>query len=107
MLYPEGECFPKKPAYVYLYNSNLMYPVRPMEVNAQTVRETFFFNQLLKDNKVNEGGRNARFLVNSCYPFRVEEGMKARSNAELFYAVDKAEVGAGNMIPLWLFGFLY
>lgn len=33
--------------------------------------------------------------------------MKARSNAELFYAVDKAEVGAGNMIPLWLFGFLY
>ena len=107
MLYPEGECFPKKPANVYLYNSNLMYPVRPMEVNVQTVRETFFFNQLLKDNKVNEGGRNARFLVNGRYPFRVEEGMRARNNAELFYAVDKAEVGVGNMIPLWLFGFLY
>ena len=107
MLYPEGECFPKKPANVYLYNSNLMYPVRPMEVNVQTVRETFFFNQLLKDNKVNEGGRNARFLVNGRYLFRVEESIKARNNAELFYAVDKAEVGVGNMIPLWLFGFLY
>ena len=78
-----------------------------MEVNVQTVRETFFFNQLLKDNKVNEGGRNARFLVNGRYLFRVEESIKARNNAELFYAVDKAEVGVGNMIPLWLFGFLY
>ena len=107
MLYPEGERFPKKPAYVYPYNSNLMYPVRPAEVNVQTVRETFFFNQLLKDNKVNEGGRNARFLVNGRYPFRVEEGLPARNNAELFYAVDKVEAGAGNVIPLWLFGFLY
>ena len=107
MLYPEGECFPKKPAYVYPYNSNLMYPVRPTEVNPQTVRESFFFNQLLKDNRVNEGGRSVRFLVNGRYPFRVEEELKMRNNAELFYAVDKIEEGAGNMIPLWLFGFLY
>lgn len=107
MLYPEGESFPKKPAAVYMYNSNLMFPVRPMEVNPQTVREAFFINQLVKDNVVNEGRRGANFLVNGRYPFRIDEGLKGRRNAELHYAVDQVEVGAENQIPLWLFGFLY
>lgn len=107
MLYREGESFPKKPARVYMYNSNLMYPIRPMAVNPQAVRESFFYNQLLKDNKVNEGTRNAAFKVNHAYDFRVEENMRVRNNPDLYYAVDKTEVGVDNLIPLWLFGFLY
>ena len=107
MLYPEGESFPKKPSKVYMYNSNLMYPIRPMEVNAGAVRETFFYNQLLKDNRLNEGVKNAHFLVNGTYNFRIEENMKMKNNPDFYYAVDKTEVGAYNMIPLWLFGFLY
>ncbi len=107
MLYREGESFPKKPAKVYMYNSNLMYPIRPMAVNPQAVRESFFYNQLLKDNKINEGTRNAVFKVNRAYDFRVEENMRVRNNPDLYYAIDKVEVGTDNMIPLWLFGFLY
>lgn len=107
MLYPVGESFPKKPSRVYMYNSNLMYPIRPMEVSPQAVRETFFYNQLVKGNRVNEGSRNAHFLVNETYNFRVEESRKVKNNPDLYYAVDKTEVGEGNMIPLWLFGFLY
>ena len=107
MLYREGESFPKKPAKVYMYNSNLMYPIRPMAVNPQAVRESFFYNQLLKDNKINEGTRNAVFKVNRAYDFRVEENMRVRNNPDLYYAIDKVEIGADNMIPLWLFGFLY
>ena len=107
MLYPVGESFPKKPSKVYMYNSNLMYPIRPMEVNMQSVRESFFYNQLLKDNRLNEGGKNAHFLVNGMYNFRIEESMKVKNNPDLYYAIDKVEVGEGNMIPLWLFGFLY
>ena len=107
MLYPVGESFPKKPSKVYMYNSNLMYPVRPMEVNVQSVRESFFYNQLLKDNKLNEGIKNAHFLVNGKYNFKIEENMKMKNNPDLYYAVDKVEVGSENMIPLWLFGFLY
>ena len=107
MLYREGESFPKKPAKVYMYNSNLMYPIRPMAVNPQAVRESFFYNQLLKDNKINEGTRNAVFKVNRAYDFRVEENMRVRNNPDLYYAIDKVEVGADNLIPLWLFGFLY
>ena len=107
MLYPVGESFPKKPSKVYMYNSNLMYPIRPMEVNAGAVRESFFYNQLLKDNKLNEGIKNAHFLVNTMYNFRIEENMKVKNNPDMYYAVDKTEIGEGNMIPLWLFGFLY
>ena len=107
MLYREGESFPKKPAKVYMYNSNLMYPIRPMAVNPRAVRESFFYNQLLKDNKINEGTRNAVFKVNRAYDFRVEENMRVRNNPDLYYAIDKVEVGTDNMIPLWLFGFLY
>ena len=107
MLYPVGESFPKKPSTVYMYNSNLMYPIRPMEVNAGAVRESFFYNQLLKDNKLNEGIKNAHFLVNTMYNFRIEESMKVKNNPDMYYAVDKTEIGEGNMIPLWLFGFLY
>ena len=33
--------------------------------------------------------------------------MKVKNNPGLYYAVDKVEVGEENMIPLWLFGFLY
>lgn len=107
MLYPEGESFPKKPAKIYMYNSNLMYPIRPMEVNVQAVRESFFYNQLLKDNRVSAGGKGAHFLVNGTYDFRIEESMKIKDNPDLYYAVDQTEVGAENRIPLWLFGFLY
>lgn len=108
MLYPAGEAFPKKPAKVYMYNSNLMYPIRPMQVNEDTVRETFFYNQLQKDSSLNQGQKNAHFLVDGRYDFRVEETVPARANPELYYAVEKASAGERqNIIPLWLFGFLY
>lgn len=107
MLYPEGEMFPKKPSKVYMYNSNLMYPIRPIAVSVQAVRESFFYNQLLKDNKLNEGLKNAQFLVNKEYNFKVEESAKIKRNPDMYYAVEKVEIGDGNMIPLWMFGFLY
>ncbi|MCE5227071.1 MAG: AAA family ATPase [Porphyromonadaceae bacterium] len=107
MMYRVGEEFPKKPARIYMYNSNLMYPIRPMVVNQQAVRETFFFNQMQKDNRLNEGVKNAHFLVNLKHNFRIEESLKGKNNPDMFYAVEKAEVGGENLIPLWLFGFLY
>ncbi|MCC8154409.1 MAG: AAA family ATPase [Tannerellaceae bacterium] len=107
MLYTEGETFPKKPAKVYMHNTNLMYPIRPETVNAQSVRETFFYNMLHKDHKLNVGMKNAHFMVNNKYNFKIEESLRIRNNPEILYAVDKAEMGEGNLIPLWLFGFLY
>lgn len=107
MLYPVGEEFPKKPAKVYMYNSNLMYPIRPATVNPQSIRESFFYNQLLKDNKLNSTDANAHFLVNKEHTFKIEESLKGKINPDWWYAVDKTEIGSDNIIPLWLFGFLY
>lgn len=108
ILYPKGESFPKEPSKVYLYNSNLMYPICPVEeVNKEVARESFFFNQLQKGNEVNAGIKNAHFLVNQTYHFRIEDNMRFKNSSDMFYAVDQTKVGEGNMIPLWLFGFLY
>ncbi len=107
LLYPSGEEYPKKPSKLYMYNSNLMYAISPMETDSQSVRETFFYNQVLKDNAVNEGIKNSHFMVNEEYPFRIEGNMKFKNNPDFCYAVDQIEKGEENCIPLWLFGFLY
>ena len=107
MLYPAGESFPKKPSKVYMYNSNLMYPIRPMQVNPDTVRESFFYNQLQKDSTLSQGAKNTQFVVDNKYQFRIEETMRSRNNPDIYYAVDKITCGEDNVIPLWLFGFLY
>ncbi|MDR0750393.1 MAG: AAA family ATPase [Tannerellaceae bacterium] len=107
MLYDEGETFPKKPAKVYMHNTNLMFPIRPSDVNLQAVRETFFYNLLHKGHKLNTGVKNAHFMVDGTHNFRIEESFRVRANPDMYYAVEKAEAGEENLIPLWLFGFLY
>jgi predicted AAA+ superfamily ATPase len=107
MLYPLKEEYPKKPSKVYLYNSNLMYAINQLPVNELAVYETFFFNQLQKDNLVNASDRSATFLVNGTHSFQIENSTKFKNNPEWYYAVDKMEIGEENRIPLWLFGFLY
>lgn len=108
LVYPQNEMFPKKPSKIYLYNSNLMFPICPVEeVNMDVARETFFFNQLQKDNQVNAGTKSAQFLVNDTYNFRIGGSAKVKANQSIYYAVDNIQEGKGNIIPLWLFGFLY
>ena len=108
MLYRDGEEFPKKPAMVYMHNTNIIYSNRSVEVNDQAVRETFFYNILHKDNRLNEGIRNTHFLVNRRYNFKIEgEILRGRNNPDYYYAMDNNEIGKENKIPLWLFGFLY
>lgn len=107
MLYRQGETFPKKPAKVYMHNTNVMFPIRPSEVDAQALRETFFYNLLHKDHKLNIGYRNAQFLIDGKYNFRIEETARGKSNPDMYYAIDKMEIGEKNRMPLWLFGFLY
>lgn len=108
MLYPVGEDFPKKPALVYLHNTNLIYPLQLNQTDDLIVRETFFYNTLFKDYKLNVGGKNVHFLVNEKYNFRIEgANIKGKNNSDVIYALDGINIGSGNLIPLWLFGFLY
>ncbi|MDR0798152.1 MAG: AAA family ATPase [Dysgonamonadaceae bacterium] len=107
LLYHESEEFPKKPDKLYLHNPNLLYATRMVHVERQSLLETFFYNQVHKDYKVNQGAKNSQFLINSQYHFNVGARIKGRFNPDVYYAIDGIEIGEGNVIPLWLFGFLY
>ena len=108
MVYPKGEVFPKKPAKIMMHNTNLMYSIYPVKVEEQDVLETFFVNSLWKDHKVNKGEKGTSFIVDENLNFRIcNEGYKFKNNPKIYYAMHKSELGHGNQIPLWLFGFLY
>ena len=110
MIYPEGEQFPKKPSKVMLHNSNLLYAIYPIHVEKQTAMETFFVNSLWKDHKVNQNQREQDYIVDSALRFRIcdaNDQMKMKYQDDTIYARYNTEVGRGNLIPLWLFGFLY
>lgn len=113
MLYKEGEEYPKKPDLVYMHNTNLMFPLNSEPVEDQALRETFFYNQLHhSDSKLNKGPKVGMFIVTDNnrvkYKFKIE-GQKGRGKhkSDLLYAVGNIDKGEKNVIPLWLFGFLY
>ena len=108
IVYNIGEEFPKKPSKIMMHNSSLMYSIYPIKVEMKDVLETFFANTLWKDHKVNKGNKNISFIVDQNMAFKVcPEGMKIKNDPNIIYAMHKAEIGRGNQIPLWLFGFLY
>lgn len=108
MVYPKGEEFPKKPSKLMMHNTNLMYSIYPVKVEEQDVLDTFFMNTLYKDHKLYNGDKGTSFMVDNGLHFRIcAEGCKFKNNPNVYYALHKLELGHGNMIPLWLFGFLY
>lgn len=98
-----------KPDKIFLGNPNLMHALCPA-VNKGNERETLFFCQLHVNNDVKHPLKGD-FLVNDKYLFEV--GGRKKSFEQIadvsnsFLAVDDTEVGHGNRIPLWLFGFTY
>jgi predicted AAA+ superfamily ATPase len=110
MIYPVGEDFPKKPSKVMLHNSNLLYAIYPINVEKQDAMETFFVNSLWKDHTVNQGGKDAHYIVDGDKRFRIcdaKNDAKMRKNDDTYYARYNTEVGHDNQLPLWLLGFLY
>jgi len=96
----------KKPDLVYLHNTNLMYAIDPENVNAKILRQTFFYNQLGYKNQIKSSGR-ADFKVNDLHYFNVGGKHITPSEEGHYAAADMIEIGNRNVIPLWLFGFLY
>lgn len=107
MIYPQGEDFPKKPARLMLHNSNLMYAIYHNRMEESDILETFFQNVLWKDHQVNKGNKNTSFVVNGTHAFKVCAEEPRKKSPDVIYARHHIEIGRGNQIPLWLFGFLY
>jgi predicted AAA+ superfamily ATPase len=107
LLYEQGEEHSKKPAKVYMYNSNLICAINLMRTEDLAVYETFAYNQLQKDNTVNTGEKNVQFLVNGKYAFQIMTDPKPSTSPGLYHVAEKLETGEDQLIPLWLLGFLY
>jgi hypothetical protein len=85
-----------------------MYAFWPALVSEQAVRETFFYNSLIRDHKVNKGEKNAQFLIDGEHNFCiVNKDHKIKRKDGTYFAVDALDKGDEDKIPLWLFGFLY
>jgi len=110
IIYPVGQQFPKKPSKIMMHNSNLIYAIYPIRIEEQDIMETFFVNSLWKDHLVNQSGKDNYYVVDENKKFRICNACgnnKIRISPDTIYARYNTEVGKGNQIPLWLFGFLY
>ena len=95
---------------VFLGDPNLMSALVP---NPETgaVRETYFVNQLRAGGHRVVAPAQGDFVIDGKYLFEVGGKGKGFGQiadiADSFVVNDDVEVGRGNKIPLWLFGFLY
>lgn len=94
---------------VYLDNTNLIYALSEGTVDAGTVRETFFLNQMRVNNRVS-ASPTSDFCIGN---MTLEVGGKSKTSDQLtgadrgFVVKDDIEHGHGNVIPLWAFGLNY
>lgn len=107
MIYPTGEDFPKKPASIMMHNTNLLYTIYPNKLDEKNILETFFQNTMWKDHKLSKGGKGHSFVVDGERYFMITDKVEKKKNNDIIYAKHNTEIGKGNEIPLWLFGFLY
>lgn len=116
----KGDNIFSKPEKIYLANTNLNYAYCS-NIEIGTIRESFFANQLQNYFALHENrsflddqilsSKAGDFFIKNKYTFEI--GGKNKSYSQIkdiensFIAADDIEVGFGNKIPLWLFGFLY
>ena len=103
-----GDNIFSKPEKLYLGNTNLHYAYcNHTEIG--TVREVFFMSML--DSDILEVAKQGDFIVKDIYTVEIGGNNKSfkqiKDLKDSFVISDDIEIGSGNKIPLWLFGFLY
>jgi len=99
-----------KPEKLYLNNSNLMYALAKENTTIGNVRETFFLNQFKGLHEINRS-EMADFVIDKTFTFEIGGKNKTKKQIseveDAYVAKDGIEIGYGNIIPVWLFGFMY
>lgn len=101
----------EKPEKIYLNNPNLYHALAGGKAPERgAVRETFLLNMLHVGHQVTAPARGD-FLVNDAITLEVggknKGGNQVAGLDQAWLVLDDIEIGQGQRIPLWLFGFLY
>ena len=104
----KGNALLQKPDKIILSNANLFH-VLCSSVNIGSLRESFFVSMLY--NHHIRYAKKGDYIVNDKYTFEIGGRKKGftqiKSLPDSYVISDDIEIGSGNKIPLWLFGFLY
>ncbi|MSN96414.1 ATP-binding protein [Campylobacter sp. FMV-PI01] len=105
-----------KPDKIYLSNTNLAYALSSAP-NIGNLRESFFVSQIsaYADGKFKNNfimlNKSGDFIVDDKFIFEIGGAKKSFNQIKdipnSYIVADDIEIGSGNKIPLWLFGFLY
>ena len=97
------------PNKILLNNPNL-FAVLCAKADTGAIRESFLVSQLLKEHQVHYH-HQGDFLVDEKIVLEVggrsKDAKQIAGMQDAFLAIDDIESGQENVIPLWLFGFLY
>lgn len=111
LLYYNTERNPKsmaKPQKILLSNPSQLYALGYADKGK--VRESFLAAMMAEGHKI-AYPRNGDLLVDNRYLFEVVGTKKGftqiRDIPDSFVAADDIQIGFGNRVPLWIFGFLY
>jgi hypothetical protein len=95
-------------------NTNLLVSIKSdlvLRSRAGVIRETFFNHQLQSAGKQLRIPETGDFVAEEKYIFEIGgKGKKPGTVQQLknaYIVKDDIEVGHKNIVPLWLFGFLY
>jgi predicted AAA+ superfamily ATPase len=95
---------------IYLNNPALAFALAENKAEIGNIRETFFFSQVSQVASI-ELPKTGDFLVDDTYIFEVGGKNKTQKQIKELYngfiVKDDITFSSGNVIPLWLFGFLY
>ncbi len=98
-----------KPDKIYLENINL-YNILCSNKNSGSLRESFFISQIKIYHNL-EYSNIGDFKVDDKYIFEIGGKNKSfkqiKDMSDSYIVADDVEIGFGNKIPLWIFGFLY
>ena len=98
-----------KPDKILFNNTNLMHALGSIADDG-TARESFF-SAMISHSHTIQYAKQGDLQVDGKYLFEV--GGKGKGFTQIadlpdsYVVADKIEIGYGNKIPLWLFGFLY
>jgi len=99
-----------KPDRLLMNNSCLIAALSPDLPSRESLLETFLQNQLRLAHQVNLTSRGS-YLMDLEYEFEMEwmvgGSNKVKSKSRAYMVSPDAESASGNVIPLWMFGFLH